>query len=80
MADGTHKTDLLSIPKVGARVACEIIGCSYQSITNPPWRKRHKIPTYRIGKSLIFCPVELQAWLNNRREQPLPSENEEGAA
>ena len=76
----TDKLSSLLVSRVGSHVACEILGCSYRSIINPNWRKRHQIPTYRVGKSLVFCPLELQRWLDGHREQPLPSENEEGAA
>ena len=70
----------LPIPRVGPREACEILGCSYRSIINPNWRRRHQIPTYRVGKSLVFCPLLLQQWLDAHREQPLPSEEKGGNA
>lgn len=46
---------LLTLPQ-----AMEYLNVSEDQIR--AWRKRGTIPTRKVGKSLRFCPVELEQW------------------
>jgi Helix-turn-helix domain len=40
--------------------------CSPESLGNSGWRRRHKIPTLKLGNRLRFQQSALQAWLEAR--------------
>ncbi len=50
--------------KAGARH----IGVSARTLASRAWRQRHGIPTYRVGRLLLFDRMELDAWLARHRE------------
>jgi hypothetical protein len=51
--------------RVGA--AAEFLAIKRRSLANPAFRKKHNIPTLRIGRAVLFDLEELDRWLIEQR-------------
>ncbi len=48
--------------------AATYLGVSTRSLASRAWRIKHGIPTLRVGRSVIFDPAALDAWLRRHEE------------
>lgn len=57
-------------PRLRVREAAQYLGVSARSLASRAWRIRHRIPTLRIGRVVVFDPVSLDRWIARHAERP----------
>lgn len=65
------------------RDAARYLAISPRSLADPSFRKRHNIPTLRLGRAVLFDKDQLTSWLKNyqktlRQNSNEPSEGNHG--
>ena len=60
-------------PRLRLHDAAAYIGVSRRSLADRGWRRRHSIPSIKIGRAVVFDRAELDRWLANHKER-LPRE------
>ncbi len=57
--------------RLRVRAAANYLGVSHRSLSDRGWRRRHGVPTMRVGRALVFDPDALDRWLARHAERPL---------
>ena len=47
----------------------QLLGCSPVTLVSRQWRARFSLPAIKIGRSLMFDPVDLERVIAARKEQ-----------
>ena len=68
MAEADTQLDPQPLHRLTLSAAADHIGCSPLSLGNAAWRRRHDIPTLRLGRLVMFNRLDLDLWLAARRE------------
>ena len=55
-------------PRLRLPEAASYLGVSPRSLALASWRERHRIPSFRIGRILVFDRDELDAYLTRCRD------------
>lgn len=63
-------TSALVEPMVDARHAARALNLPFHYFLKPASRRLHKIPHYRIGRTVRFRLSELQVWSARFRQRP----------
>jgi hypothetical protein len=65
-----HRTNTNPLPPVliTIREAAPHIPCAPATLATPQWRRKWRVPTYRVGVRVLFDVAELTAWRTRRRE------------
>jgi len=59
-------TDDEETPYLRVRDAAKYLAISPRSLADPSFRKKHSIPTLRIGRVVVFNAIDLAQWLNSK--------------
>lgn len=64
-----------TFPALSSRIrlpeAAGLLGVSRRSLSDRGWRRKHGIPSFKVGRAVVFDRAALDAWLRRHAERPL---------
>ncbi len=70
-----NATDIAPAPRLRLHAAARYLGVSPKSLADRGWRRKHAIPSLKLGRAVVYDRADLDRWLARHRER-LPREDE----